>query len=288
MKVLVTGSNGQLGSEIRELSASYPQYEFLFTDFPELDITDSKLVLAYFQQFKPDFVINCAAYTAVDKAETDETTAMSINCLGVENLAKACKEINARFIHVSTDYVFDGSQSIPYSETDPVNPIGKYGFTKLKGEEAVLQVAPDAWIVRTSWLYSSYGANFVKTMLRLGNERSELKIVFDQVGSPTYAADLAKFILISLDKPLTKGVEVFHFSNEGVASWYDFARKIMQIANLSCKVLPIKSSEYPSLVKRPNYSVLDKSKIKKALDIEIPHWEDSLTICMNKLLNNSK
>lgn len=280
--VLVTGSNGQLGSEIRIAAALYPQYRFIFTDVQELDITNEVAVHDFFAANKIDVVINCAAYTAVDKAEEDEELCYLINSHAVEILGKVSSAFNSAIIHVSTDYVFNGKSYLPYSEDVPVAPASVYGKSKLAGELALMQVNPAAVIVRTSWLYSSFGSNFVKTMLKLGRERDELKVVFDQVGTPTYAADLAGALL----QIANQGVAhpgIFHYSNEGVCSWYDFTIAIHKLAGVSCRVLPIESHEYPAKTPRPHYSVLNKARIKSVYGVLIPHWEDGLKRCLEKI-----
>lgn len=283
MKILVTGANGQLGSEIKALNGEYPGWNFFYTDVDTLDITDEKAVASYFEKYKPEIVINCAAYTAVDKAETDSETAHKLNALAPELLARYSVLWGAKMIHVSTDYVFAGNASEPYIEIDEVDPQGVYGKTKLAGENLVRRANPMSAIIRTSWLYSSFGNNFVKTMLRLGKERQQLNVVFDQVGSPTYAADLAKAILEIVNKPDAFAPGVYHYSNEGVASWYDFAVAIFELSGVECKVMPVESCEFPTPTKRPHFSVLNKSKIKNTFGIEIPYWRDSLQKCINKL-----
>lgn len=287
MKILVTGAYGQLGNELKELSVNYPEWQFLFTDVDSLDISNEKEVEAFLHKEKPGFVVNCAAYTAVDKAETDAETARKINAQAPEILARATKRSETGFIHISTDYVFDGRAFIPYHESDSVNPQGVYGKTKLEGEIAVLKENNQALIIRTSWLYSAFGNNFVKTMLKLGQEREMLKVVYDQVGTPTYAGDLAQSILSIVDVyqnlPEKYVPGVYHYSNEGVASWYDFSRTIFELAQINCKVFPVLSEEFLTAAKRPHYSVLNKSKIKTTFNLEIPYWKDSLKICINKL-----
>lgn len=287
MKILVTGAYGQLGNELKELSVNYPEWQFLFTDVDSLDITNKQEVDVFFHENNPDFVVNCAAYTAVDKAESDEETARKVNALAPEILAGAAKSQNSGFIHISTDYVFNGKSFLPCTENDPVKPIGVYGRTKHEGEGRSLEVNSNSVIIRTSWLYSSYGNNFVKTMLRLGKEREMLKVVFDQIGTPTFAGDLAKAILQIIkfykDEPEKYSPGIYHFSNEGVASWFDFAKAIFELAQINCKVLPVLSEEFPTAAKRPHYSVLNKSKIKATFNLEIPYWKDSLKICINKL-----
>jgi len=278
VNILVTGSDGQVGREIRELSRSY-NFNFFFTNKKELDITKEDDIKEYVDINNINLIINCAAYTAVDNAEKDKDTANLVNHIGVKYLSDIAKERNILLIHISTDYVFDGKNYEPYIETDEPNPQGVYGLTKLRGEQAFKRVGAKGIIIRTSWVYSFYGQNFVKTMLRLKN-RDELKVVFDQIGTPTYAQDLARTILEIVDKKLEKiedyKAEIFHFSNEGVASWFDFAKKIFEIKNIKNRVVPIESKDYQTLAKRPYYSVLNKSKIKRVFNLEIPYWEDSL------------
>ena len=290
MNILVTGSNGQLGSEIKDLVLNYKNFNFLFKDLPELNICNSNQLDLFFFENKINTVINCAAYTAVDKAEGDEILAEKVNSEGVLNLVNAVEKVNGKLIHISTDYVFDGNSFSPYQEIDEVNPIGIYGKTKRRGELAVINSDIDGIVIRTSWLYSAYGNNFVKTMLKLGNERDELGVIFDQVGTPTNASDLAKICLKILSDESsanisTKG-KIYHYSNEGVTSWYDFARAIMELGSLDCKVRPLETKHYPTPAKRPYYSVLNKSKIKTDFNIEIPYWRDSLEKCIEKLKSN--
>jgi dTDP-4-dehydrorhamnose reductase len=281
VKVLVTGANGQLGSEIRKISSLFSEIEFSFTDVGELDITDPLKVADYLSEFKPQFLVNCAAYTAVDKAETDIEMATLLNATAVGILAEQSAEIGCKMIHVSTDYVFNGRGPRPYKEDDPVGPQSAYGKTKLDGEVLCQKFNPESLIIRTSWLYSAFGNNFVKTMVRLGREKAELGVIADQVGSPTNAADLAQGILTIIssvekdNKPFVPGI--YHYSNEGVASWYDFTKAIFEIVGIDCLVKPIASEDYPSPVQRPPYSVMNKSKIKLIFDLQIPHWRDSLT-----------
>lgn len=278
-KILITGSNGQLGSEMKVISALYPEYQFLYTDVAELDLTNAQAVESFFAENKPDAVVNCAAYTAVDKAEDDVELCYKINCDAIENLGRASKENGAVLIHVSTDYVFDGTSYIPYTEDMPVCPASVYGKSKLAGEEALLAVNPESVIVRTSWLYSSFGNNFVKTMLKLGKERDSLNVIFDQVGTPTYAADLAEAIMkIVVSEKIIPGI--YHFSNEGVCSWYDFTKTIHALAGIQCNVQPIETKDYPTRTPRPHYSVLNKGKIKAVYGIQIPYWRDSLEKCI--------
>jgi len=289
MNILVTGSNGQLGSEIKDIMANYKDFRFFFRDLPALDICNSKQLALFFIENSIDTVINCAAYTDVDKAEQEAELAKKVNVEGVSNLVNALAKVNGKLIHISTDYVFDGNNFLPYNELDEVNPLGVYGNTKRSGELAVLNSDIDGIVIRTSWLYSVYGNNFVKTMLRLGNERDELGVIFDQVGTPTNASDLAKTCLDILmchngTKINSKG-NVYHFSNEGVASWYDFAVAIMELGKVACLVKPIQTKDYPTLAKRPHFSVLNKTKIKTDFGIEIPYWRDALGACIHKLKN---
>ena len=291
MKVLITGSNGQLGSEIKELASDYENLECVFKDLPELDICDAEVLNTFIIDQHINAVINCAGYTAVDKAEEEALIAQKVNSEGVLNLANALKKVDGKLIHISTDYVFDGNHSQPYKESDPVSPIGVYGQTKRAGELAVLNGSIDAIVIRTSWLYSGYGNNFVKTMLRLGNEKISIQVVSDQKGTPTYAKDLAKTCLDILSDAsstkISKKGSLYHYSNEGVTSWYDFATAIMEISNIDCKVIPIETKDYPTQARRPLYSVLDKSKIKSDFKVTIPHWRDSLTNCIKKINHNS-
>ena len=289
MRVLITGSNGQLGSEIKELENNYNKVDFIFMDLPVLDICNFEVLQAFIIDNNINAVINCAAYTAVDKAEEDEEIAEKVNSKGVLNLVNALKRVNGKLIHISTDYVFDGDHFSPYKESDPVSPIGVYGKTKRAGELAVINSAIDSIVIRTSWLYSSYGNNFVKTMLRLGKEKESLGVIFDQIGTPTYAGDLAKTCLEILtgmnSLKISKNGNLYHYSNEGVASWYDFAISIMELGGENCKVKPIQTKDYPTLAKRPKYSVLNKYKIKTDFKIEIPYWRDSLKYCIEKIKN---
>jgi len=281
--ILVTGSNGQLGRELHELSESYP-YTFWFTCKEDLNISDEHAIQSFIERHAINVIINCAAYTAVDKAENDQELADKINHQAVKHLAFIAKEQNIKLIHISTDYVFDGTNYTPYLETDVTNAQSIYGKTKLDGENALLHVnLPNSIIIRTSWVYSRYGTNFVKTMLRLGRERASLGVIYDQVGTPTYARDLAKTILEILPKINNTQTEIYNYSNEGVLSWYDFAQEIMKIAKLTCKINPIETKEYPTPAKRPHYSLLNKSKIKNDFAVEIPYWKDSLADCLNKM-----
>jgi len=289
MRVLITGSNGQLGSEIKELATNYKKLDFIFKDLPELDICNFKVLQAFIIDHNINVVINCAAYTAVDKAEEESIIATKVNYEGVLNIVNALAKVNGKLIHISTDYVFDGDHFLPYKESDSVSPIGVYGKTKRAGELAVINSAIDSMVIRTSWLYSSYGNNFVKTMLRLGSEKENLGVIFDQVGTPTYARDLAKTCLEILCENTSENISengsLYHYSNEGVASWYDFAISIMELGGKNCKVNPIQTKDYPTLAKRPHYSVLNKSKIKIDFKIEISYWRDSLKDCIEKIKN---
>ena len=281
--ILVTGSKGQLGSEIRELSSNY-SYTFFFTDRNNIDITSKDSIKAFCQTNNINVIINCAAYTAVDKAESDELNADLVNRKAVKKLALVSSELNIKLIHISTDYVFDGRNFKPYCEEFQTNPQGVYGKTKLDGENEMRDINPkNSIIIRTSWVYSSFGNNFVKTMLRLGREKESLGVIFDQVGTPTYARDLALTILDIIPKITNEKVEIYNYSNEGVLSWYDFAKEIMRMAKLDCKVNPIQTFEYPTPAKRPHFSLLNKSKIKSTFNIEIPFWKDSLDECLKTM-----
>ncbi|WP_440870549.1 dTDP-4-dehydrorhamnose reductase, partial [Wenyingzhuangia marina] len=282
--ILVTGASGQLGSEIQHLSKDYSQYEFFFTDVAELDITNLEKVREFCSTNQIKTIINCAAYTAVDKAEEQTGICDAVNHIATINLSTVAKELNIKFIHTSTDYVFNGKNHVPFKENDLTDPINVYGKTKLLGEQAMIDINPKhSIIIRTSWVYSTYGNNFVKTMLKLAETRELLTIIADQVGSPTYAYDLAKTILEILPKVNNDQVEVYHYSNEGICSWYDFAFEIFHQTNTNCKVLPIETKDYPTAAERPSYSVMNKSKIKNTFDIEIPHWKTSLSNCLKKL-----
>lgn len=283
LNILVTGSNGQVGSEIQELSSIY-EYNLFFTTSQNLDITDFTKVQKYCEANNINTIINCAAYTAVDKAQDDKENANLVNNIAVSNLAKISQENNIKLVHISTDYVFDGTNNKPYSETDTTNPNSIYGQTKLDGEKAMMEINPlSSIIIRTSWVYSSYGNNFVKTMLRLGKDKDSLGVIFDQVGTPTYAKDLAKTILDIIPQVDNKDVEIYNYSNEGVLSWYDFAKEIMKMAKLDCKINPIETKDYPTPATRPHYSLLNKLKIKKEFNISIPYWKDGLDDCLKRL-----
>lgn len=282
MNVLITGCKGQLGNEMQQLAKDNPQHIYFFTDVEELDITNESAVSDYVQSKNIDCIINCAAYTAVDKAEDNTDFCNVLNNLAPGYLAKAVGERNGIMIQVSTDYVFDGTNHTPYTEDAPTCPNSVYGRTKLAGEESVISNCAKSMIIRTAWLYSTYGNNFVKTMLRLGREKDSLEVIFDQIGTPTYARDLAVAIFAAINQGVVPGI--YHFSNEGSISWYDFTKAIHRIAGITaCKVRPLHTFEYPTPAARPHYSVLDKTKIKNTYGIEIPYWEDSLRECINKM-----
>ncbi|MEO6612817.1 MAG: dTDP-4-dehydrorhamnose reductase [Chitinophagaceae bacterium] len=281
-KILVTGSNGQLGKEIKQAATLYPQFEFHFLSKEELPIHQADQVRNFFSNYHPQYVINCAAYTAVDKAEQEKELAFRVNGEAAGVLAVVCKEKDARFIHISTDYVFDGRATVPYKEDDPPNPQTVYGASKLEGEKKVLQNHPGSIIIRTSWVYSEFGKNFVKTILKLLQGKKEISVVNDQLGSPTYAADLAELILfIIASQQWQPGI--YHFSNEGVISWYDFAECIRELSGSSCKINPVSTSRYPTPAKRPAYSALDKTKIRQVYGISLKKWQDSVAECLVKL-----
>ncbi len=287
MNILITGANGQLGNEMRVMSKAHSKHQYLFTDVlpadgvQTLDITDPEAVKAFVESNAIDLIVNCAAYTNVDKAEEDEVTAMKINANALTVLGSQ----GIKVIHVSTDYVFSGDEHLPCRETDPVAPRTAYGRTKYEGEKRLLAVCPEAVILRTAWLYSSFGNNFVKTMIRLGKEKEQLGVVFDQIGTPTYAADLAQAIFTVIETPVWRA-GIYHFTNEGVCSWYDFTLAIHELAGItSCAVRPILSEEYQYKTPRPHYSVLDKSKFKQTFDVTIPHWMDGLKRCLQTLNN---
>lgn len=281
--ILVTGSKGQLGNEMQVIAVRYPQFHFIYTDVDELDLCNAVAVETFFDSHPIHFVVNCAAYTAVDKAEDDYELCYRINEDAVRILGEVAHRHHARVVHISTDYVFDGRSYLPYTEDMPVSPATVYGKSKLAGEQLLMKVCPEAVILRTSWLYSVFGNNFVKTMLRLGRERNQLNVIYDQVGTPTYAADLADAILHIIASEKWKP-GVYHYSNEGVCSWYDFTRSIHQLAGIDCQLIPIESKDYPAKTPRPHYSVLNKSKIKTSYGMPIPHWEDSLHRCIDVLM----
>lgn len=284
-RILVTGANGQLGMEMRILGAVAPN-EYIFTDVEELDITDKKAVEDFVCQNNIQIIVNCAAYTNVDRAEEDEATAERINAEAVRNLAEAVKRVDGMLFHISTDYVFGGEGNTPRTEDMPLDPQGAYGRTKLHGEQAIAEVGCKSIIIRTAWLYSEFGKNFLLTMLRLTKEKPAINVVFDQVGTPTYAGDLALTIFSIIEGDMYAGNEgVYHFSNEGVCSWYDFAQEIATaMGHKECKISPCHSDEFPSKVKRPAYSVLDKSKIKRTFGVEIPHWRESMYYCLKRIV----
>ncbi len=289
--ILITGANGQLGQCFRTLAIQHPELSFAFAGSADLDIRNAKAVNAFFSQNRGlKWVINCAAYTAVDKAESDELQAKKVNVQGAKLLAKACQAAGAKLIHISTDYVYHNGQNRPFRESDKVSPKSVYARTKLAGERAVQAVLPQAsMIVRTSWVYAAHGHNFVRTMLRLGADRPSLNVVFDQIGTPTYAPDLAAALLAIIQKVENNEVAesdisgIWHYSNEGVCSWYDFAHAIFELKGLSCKLGPIETKDYPTPAQRPPYSVLNKAKIKAAFALEIPHWRDSLVRCLKEI-----
>ena len=281
--ILVTGSMGQLGSEIKELSSNY-NYNFFFTTRDDIDITSKDSIKEFCQTNSINVIINCAAYTAVDKAQSDIENADLVNRKAVKKLSIVAKELNIKLIHISTDYVFDGKNFKPYVEEFQTNPQSVYGKTKLDGENEIRDINPlNSIIIRTSWVYSYYGNNFVKTMLRLGKEKEELGVIFDQVGTPTYAKDLAITILDIVPQIENSKVEIYNYSNEGVLSWYDFAKEIMKMAKLNCKIKAIETYQYPTPAKRPHFSLLNKSKIKSKFNLEIPYWKDGLDDCLKRL-----
>ena len=287
MRILVTGSNGQLGSEMVALQAQEAHYQWFNFDRDELDITDKNAVEQFVVNNKIDGIINCAAYTNVDKAEEDVALCYKVNRDAPQYLAQAIEKVGGFIIHISTDYVFDGTNNIPYTEQDKPNPVTIYGKSKIEGEQYVCESCKQHVIIRTAWVYSSYGKNFVKTMIKLGEEKPSLGVIFDQIGSPTYARDLAKAIITIVNQGIKPGI--YNFSNEGVISWYDFTKHIHQLANItSCKVAPIHTADYPTLAQRPHFSVLDKTKIKNTYNIEIPYWRDSLEECIQLLEQQKK
>ena len=285
MNILITGCNGQLGNEMQLLEKDYPQHQWLNTDVQELDITNQLAVEQFIAENKIDGIVNCAAYTAVDKAEDNKELCTTLNTLAPSYLAAAVEKRGGFIIQISTDYVFNGTQHTPYVETDTPCPDSVYGSTKLAGELGVSKFCRRSMIIRTAWLYSTFGNNFVKTMLRLGKEKPELGVIFDQIGTPTYARDLAQAIMTAIDKGVQPGV--YHYSNEGVTSWYDFTKAIHRLAGITtCHVRPLHTSEYPTPANRPHYSVLDKTKIKQVYHMDVPYWMDSLEVCIGKLLND--
>lgn len=284
MKVLVTGANGQLGCALRRLLDREIPGEAIYTDKQELDLTDAAAVENFIRDNEVTHIVNCAAYTAVDRAEEEKRECTLINTDAVKNLAAAADLLGAKIIHISTDYVFDGTNHRPYRESDKVNPISQYGTTKRKGETALLALAPESIIIRTAWLYSDTGHNFVKTILALAEKQNEIRVVCDQIGTPTYARDLAEAVLAVL-KSHQWVAGIYHFTDEGAASWYDFAKAILRIAGKKTRVVPIPTEDYPTLAQRPAYSILDRSRIKATYGVEIPHWEDALADCVKLILN---
>jgi len=286
--ILVTGSAGQLGQSIQSIASDYPEYEFVFASRKHLDLSNEDSIAKFFERKTFDIIINCAAHTAVDKAESEVELANQVNHLAVQQLAAIAKQHQAKLIHVSTDYVFSGKQHRPYIETDEVAPHGVYGKTKLHGEQAIQKIlTTNAIIIRTSWVYSEYGNNFVKTILKLGLERDSLNVIYDQVGTPTYARDLAKAIISIIQSQAFGQIDlktnIFHFSNEGLCSWYDFAKSIFELTNIQCEINPIETRDYPTPATRPHYSVLSKAKIKKMYGLAIPYWKDSMKQCLTAL-----
>lgn len=284
MKILVTGANGQLGRELQALSSEYPDLQLIPVDRNTLDIADANAVAHFFEQNELDYCINCAAYTAVDKAEQEPELAFAINAQGAANLAKAAAQHGAQLLHFSSDYVYHNQENRPLLETDTTTPQGIYAQSKLEGDLRVLAADPNALVFRTSWVYSSFGHNFVKTMLRLGAERGALRVVCDQIGSPTYARDIAHMSLLLIQSGQAKNqAGIFNYSNEGVCSWYDFAQAIFELSGVQCTVTPIPSNDYPTPAARPPYSVLDKGKFKAAFAVEVPYWRVSLKACLGEL-----
>lgn len=282
MKILITGANGQLGTELHEILEREFPGQTLYTDVQELDLTNAKAVDSYVANNEITHIVNCAAYTAVDRAEEEKMLCAAVNTDAVKNLAMAADANGAKIIHISTDYVFDGTNHRPYRESDKVNPISQYGTTKRKGETLLLALAPQAIIIRTAWLYSAHGNNFVKTMLRLTDSQPEIKVVCDQIGTPTFARDLARAVVKVLQShQWVPGI--YHFTDEGAASWYDFAKAIFRIAGKDVKVTPIPTEDYPTPASRPSYSILDRTRIKATYGIEIPHWEEALADCLRQL-----
>ncbi len=284
--ILITGANGQLGNELREISKQYYGYDFVFTDIDTLDISDASATRNFIENLKPDWIVNCAAYNLVDKAESEPDAAMRINSTAVKNITDAINSTSCRFIHISTDYVYGSKCNVPCSEEVTSDPESAYALSKLSGEQMAL-IHPFSMVIRTSWLYSSYGANFVKTMLKYGRERESLKVVFDQTGTPTYAADLADAIMKIISGVIRNQFAfkpgIYNYSNEGVCTWFDFATEIIKESGLNCRVLPVLSKDFPQAAKRPSYSVMDKTKIKENYNLEIPHWRTSMVKCLEKI-----
>ncbi|HZX63464.1 MAG TPA: dTDP-4-dehydrorhamnose reductase [Bacteroidales bacterium] len=287
MKILVTGGDGQLGSALKKLAGDYKDYIFTFIDVRDLDLTDSSAMAAFLGTHQPGILINCAAYTAVDKAESETDRAMAVNATAPGEIARICSETGIRLIHISTDYVFDGRSFIPYKETDPVNPVSVYAKSKLEGETRIQKQHVKGIIIRTSWLYSEYGQNFVKTILKKGKELGKLRVVYDQVGGPTYAGDIARVILDIMPEVVNaSSMEVYHYANEGVISWYDFANAIIDISGIECILEPVETKAYPTPAARPSYSVFNKTKFKERFGIAIPYWRDSLKECIGNLMES--
>ncbi|MCU4156890.1 dTDP-4-dehydrorhamnose reductase [Carboxylicivirga sp. A043] len=286
-QILVIGSEGQLGSEIKDRCKKVDNAQFSFTSLETLDVTNTEDLTKTIKAVNYSYIINCTAYTAVDKAESEKDLAIKINTTAVEKIGEAAQAINAKVIHISTDYVFDGNSHFPYKEDAATAPQSVYGATKLSGEKHLMESNPNSIIIRTSWLYSANGNNFVKTMIRLGQEREELGVIFDQIGTPTYAGDLADAILHIIESDMSKSIPfvpgIYHYSNEGVVSWYDFTLAILEKMNISCRVKPIETKDYPTPAPRPHYSVLNKAKIKETYNLAIPYWRDSLDICLSKI-----
>lgn len=282
MKILITGRHGQLGSELHELKSAYPQYEMVFVDREEMDLSNSEQIVTVLEKVKPQIIVSAGAYTAVDKAESDQELCNAVNHIAVKTIGEWAAENNAKVIHISTDYVFDGTSETPLKETDTPDPINVYGLTKLKGEEALTASGAAYVIIRTAWVYSTYGANFVKTMMRLMSERDEIGVVADQIGAPTYARDLAKAIMQIIEAPqFVQGI--YHYSNEGKISWHEFATAVKEIKGFNTKVNAIGSDAFPTPAKRPNFSLLDKTKIKEVYQVNVPNWKDSLNEMIGKL-----
>ncbi|MBO4825959.1 MAG: dTDP-4-dehydrorhamnose reductase [Prevotella sp.] len=287
MNILITGCNGQLGNEMQLLEKNFPEHTWFNTDVQELDITNQEAIDLFVEDNQIDGIVNCAAYTAVDKAESDRQLATSLNAVAPAYLASAIEKRGGWLVQISTDYVFDGTKHKPYVETDTPCPDSVYGSTKLAGELAVQKFCSRTMIIRTAWLYSTFGNNFVKTMIRLGKEKEQLGVIFDQIGTPTYARDLANVIMTAIEKGIQPGI--YHFSNEGVISWYDFTKAIHRIAGITtCHVRPLHTEEYPTPANRPAYSVLDKTKIKQTYGVEIPYWEESLAVCIERLMEEKE
>ncbi|WP_036514655.1 dTDP-4-dehydrorhamnose reductase [Nitrincola nitratireducens] len=291
-QVLVTGVGGQLGHSIQDRANQYPLFDFVFVDHTEFDLADPNAISTYLADKAFDYILNCAAYTAVDKAESELSLVDQVNHLAVKQLAEWAQAKDAYLVHISTDYVFDGCHYQPYTESHPTDAINAYGLSKLNSEKAVVASLANAAVIRTSWVYSEYGNNFVKTMLRLGSERDQLNIIFDQIGSPTYAGDLADAMLSLISQHHQglyshEGCEFFHYSNEGVCSWYDFAKAIFELSDISCDAQPIETKDYPTPAKRPHFSLLNKAKIRQTLNVKVPYWKDSLALCLANLQENS-